>query len=295
MGYLIEGYKILGKEAMAYAVKHRAGIGTVVSIGGTIVSNIMSTKAGAKSAREIDAKEQEIGRQLTPKEKIQLCWKNHIASAATAGLSCAGAGYSHNQHVKDFNKVALAYSGVKKLYDSAQKATKEVLGEKKNAELQDKLNQKYLEEHPEEKKKILEAGPNPDPHTMRKFWEPITGETFYATVDQVELVLKIMRNEMEALKPRDPRNNLCYCGKYGIKLARFFELGHWDLPNGKSISTTMTNFGWNKGKEKNGSDDDNIDAYFTPMMLDDETLETCVAINWETRPSDMTYGDYLKS
>lgn len=294
MGYLIEGYKIMGKECADYAKKHRAGIGTVVSVGGTIISNILSTRAGAKSARMIDAKELEIGRPLTRTEKLKLCWANHITSVATAGVSCVGAGYSHNQHVKDFNKVATAYAGVKKLYDSAQKATREVLGEKKNAELQDKLNQKTLEEHPEVKQHILAEKVNPNPGVYQKFWEPISGEVIFDTVDKVDLVLKTMRTELAAMKPRKA-DKCAYNVPYGVYLKRFFELGEWELPKGKEMCETLRNFGFNKGKEENGSDDDTIGAYYTPMILDDETMETCLAINWEQRPSDMRLGDYLKS
>lgn len=293
MGYLIEGYKIMGKELADTVVKHRAGIGTAVSVGGTIISNILSTRAGAKSARMIDAKSLELGRNLTLGEKVKLCWTNHIGSVTTAGLSCAGAGYSHNQHVKDFNKVAMAYSGIKKLYDEGRKATREVLGEKKNAELQDKLNQKYIEENPEVKQKIVEKT-NPDPHTMQKFWEPTSGETVTCTLDKLELALKAMNAEMAALKPRNTKNS-CYRGIHGIKLARLFELLDYELPKGKELSETMLYFGFNKGKEENGSDDEVIDAYYTPMILDEDTMETCVAINWDTKPSDMRMGDYVKS
>jgi hypothetical protein len=294
MGYLIDGYKIMGKEAADYIVKHRAGIGTAVSVGGTIVSNILSTRAGAKSARMIDAKQAEIGRTLTTKEKVKLCWANHIGSFGTAVASCVGAGYSHNQHVKDFNKVATAYAGVKKLYDSAQRATKVVLGEKKNAELQDKLNKKYIEEHPEVKQKISEEKVNPNPGVCQKFWEPVSGEIIYTTVDKIKLVLEIMRGEMDKLKPRDSKN-VAYGVPYGVRLRRFFELGEWEVDSGKMMSEVLTYFGFNKGKETNGSDDDTIDVYFTPMILDDATCETCVAINWDTRPSDMRMGDYIKS
>lgn len=294
MGYLIEGYKIMGKELVANAVKHRAGIGTAVSVGGTIVSNILSTKAGAKSARMIDQKEIELGRTLTTKEKIALCWKNHIGSGAVALTSCGGAVYSQNQNVKNFNKVAMAYSGIKKLYDSEKRATREVLGEKKNAELQDKLNQKYIEENPEVKKQIVENKVNPDPSTKQKFWEPVSGEVIFVTLDKLELAFKAMNAEMAALKPRKP-NNAVYQGEYGVRLRRLFELLDADIPQSKMISDVMVHYGFNKGHEDNGSDDEEIAAYYTPMILDEDTMETCVAINWETRPSDMRYGDYLKA
>ena len=293
MGYLIEGYKIMGREAASYIHDHRAGIGTVVSIGGTIVSNILSTKAGAKSARQIDAKEAELGRSLKTAEKVKLCWTNHIAPAATAGLSCVGAGYSHNQHVKDFNKVATAYAGVKKLYDSAQKATKEVLGEKKNAELQDKLNQKYLEEHPEVKKQIVENRINPDPATHRKFWEPVSGISFFSTVDKIELAIKAMNAEMKAMKPRVGDSSMINEDKC-IKLIRFFDLLDVEVPQAIALSETMQYTAFLKGHEPDGSDDDIIGAYYTPMILDDDTMDTAAAINWETRPSDLRYGGYVK-
>lgn len=295
MGYLIEGYKIMGKELAQTIVKHRAGIGTAVSMGGTIVSNILSTRAGAKSARMIDAKQNEIGRPLTTQEKVKLCWTNHIGSTGAAVVSCLGAGYSHNEHVKDFNKVAMAYSGVKKLYDSTWKATREVLGEKKNAELQDKLNQKHLEEHPEEKKQILQNKMNPDPSVMHKFWEPVSGISFFTTVDRLEMAFKTMNAEMAALKPRGTGGNIIYRGEYGIKLSRLFDLLDEDIPRGLLMSDTMQHFGFNKGSEDNGNDDEKIGAYYTPMILDEDTMETCAAINWETRPSDMRYGDYMKS
>ena len=292
MGYLVEGYKIMGKELANYAVKHRAGIGTAVSVGGTIVSNILSTKAGAKSARQIDAKQMELGRPLTRMEKLKLCWANHIGSGATAVVSCIGAGYSHNQHVKDFNKVATAYAGVKKLYDAGKQATREVLGEKKNAELQDKLNQKYIEEHPEVKEKISAPRTNPDPHTMQKYYEPILGEVFYQTRDGIEAGIKSMNVEMKSLPPRNKhvagRN-----GIYGVRLKRFYEYAQPNIAEEKLTSKAAQNLGFNKGKEMNGSDDDIIDVYFTPMLINDDT-EACICINWEQDPSDMAYGDYCK-
>ena len=293
MGYLIEGYKIMGKEAQEYVVKHRAGIGTLVSVGGTIVSNILSTKAGAKSARMIDAKAMELGRPLTFQEKLKLCWTNHIGSVSTAAVSCVGAGYSHNQHVKDFNKVATAYAGVKKLYDAGKKATREVLGEKKAAEVQDKVNQKYIEEHPEVKQKISAPMQNPDPHTMQRYYEPVFGEVIFATRDQIEGAIKAMKAEMNALPPRN-KNVAGRSGVYGVKHRKFYEYGGgFGISEEKLSSKVMQDIGFNKGKEVGGSDDDIIAVFYTPMLINDDN-EACICINWEQDPSDMAYGDYCK-
>lgn len=291
MGYIIDGYKKMYQEGKAYAIQHRAGIGTAISIGGTVASNILSTRAGARSARMIDAREMELGRTLTNKEKLKLCWKNHIASATTAAVSCVGAGYSHNEHVKDFNKVATAYAGVKKLYDSTRKATREVLGEKKSMELQDKLNQKYIEEHPEIKREIVRQGINPEPGVKQKYWEPITGITFYCTKDKIESTLETMRANMMALNPRTA-GMASRSGDYGIHLYEFFDRVYPDLPEEKRHAACM-GYGWPKGIAVNGSDDGEIDVYYTPMLIDNEQ-EAVIAINWEEDPSDMRYGDYLK-
>lgn len=288
---LANGYKIMAQETKSYCQKHRSGIGTAVSIGGTIASNILSTKAGAKSAREIDAKEIELGRVMTTGEKVKLCWTNHVAPVATAAVSCVGAGYSHNEHVKDFNKVATAYAGVKKLYDESKKATREVLGEKKAAELQDKVNQKYMEEHPEVAKKITGYSCNPDPSTMQKYYEPMSGIVLYSNRDKVDKAILTIAAEMKALKPRTSGCGL-YNEGHGIKLRRFFEVLDSDISEEKLKSNVM-NFGWNKGACADGSDDDQIAAYYTPMLINDDR-EAVIVINWEQDPSDMRYGDYLK-
>lgn len=293
MGYLINGYKILAQEISDRIVEHRAGIGTAVSVGGTILSNILSTKAGAKSARMIDAKANELGRDLTLKEKVKLVWTNHIGSAATAGISCIGAGYSHNQHVKDFNKVATAYAGVKRLYDTTKTATREVLGEKKNTELQDKINQKTINSDPEMKKKVAAMPPNPDPEHMQRFVETHTGEIIWSTKDKIVNAIKIMALELKAMHHRE-RSGWNYRGKYGIPVSRFFELAEHELPKEKK-SAPAFNDGWNKGCEDDGSDDDKIAAIFTPMLIGNDENFSAIAINWEQEPSDLSLGDYMKS
>ena len=294
MGYMTEGYKILFKGIADWIVRNRAHIGTGVSIGGTIVSNVLSTRAGAKSGRMIDAKSQELARPLTTKEKVELCWKNHVGSAATAGVACVGAAYSDNQHVKDFNKAMTAYTGIKKLYDTTRRATKEVLGEKKEMELQDKINQKTIANDPEFKKKVAAMPPNPDPEHMQRFYEPSSGELIWASMDKVKNAIQMMKLEMSALHKRETNNNFSYRGRYGIKLVRFFDLVDWDLPEEKYGSRILQDYGFNKGSYENGQDDDDIGATFTPMSVLDDTA-TAFCINWITPPSDMQYGDYLKS
>ena len=294
MGCMIEGYKLLAQSISDWVVRNRSHIGTGVSIAGTIASNVLSTRAGAKSGRMIDAKSQEMGRPLDTKEKVQLCWKNHIAPAATAGASIAGAVYSDNQHVKDFNKAMVAYTGIKKLYDTTREATKEVLGEKKNAELQDKLNQKTLEKDDDFKRRIAAMPPNPDPEHMQRFYEPSSGELFWCTMDKVKNAIEIMRLEMKALHKRETSNMWNYHGRYGIKLVRFFDLIDHDISEERYNSDILQKFGFNKGSNENGTDDDDIAATFTPMSVLDGTA-TAFCINWTTTPSDMTYGDYIKN
>lgn len=294
MGYIIEGYKLLAQSIGEWISRNRSHIGTGVSIVGTIASNVLSTRAGAKSGRMIDAKSQELGRPLETKEKVELCWKNHVPSVATAVASCAGAAYSDSEHVKDFNKAMVAYTGIKKLYDTTREATREVLGEKKNTELQDKLNQKMLEKDPEFKKRLAAMPPNPDPEHMQRFYEPSSGELFWCTMDKVKNAIEIMRLEMKALHKRETENQWNYRGRYGIKLVRFFDLIDHDISEERYNSEILQKFGFNKGSLENGTDDDDIGATFTPMSVLDGTA-TAFCINWTTSPSDMSFGDYIKN
>ena len=294
MGYMIEGYKLLAQSIGDWICRNRSHIGTGVSIVGTIASNVLSTRAGAKSGRMIDAKSQEMGRPLDTKEKVQLCWKNHIGPAATAGASIAGAVYSDNQHVKDFNRAMVAYTGIKKLYDSTKEATKEVLGEKKNAELQDKINQKKLAEDPEFKKKLAAMPPNPDPAHMQMFYEPVSGEIIWSTMDKIKTAIHVIKLEMQTMPKREPNKQFGPRGKYGIKLVRFFDLADAEISDEKRRSSIMQDYGWNKGCREDGSDDDDCGAIFTPMMVMDDTA-SAICINWNKDPADMQYGDYMKA
>ena len=289
---LINGYKIMGQETGAYIQKNRAQLASGASIIGTIVSNIMSTKAGAKSARTIDAKEAELGRPLSKVEKVKLVWTNHIAPSAVATGSCISAVYSNNEHVKNFNQLGTAYGVLKRAYDSTQKATREVLGEKKAAKLQDEINEKYIEQHPEVKKKIISCNENPDPHTMQKYFDKATGITFHSTKDRIESALKSMQNEMRALPPRN-KNVPGRSGIYGIPLKRFHELANPNITLEQLESDMMCRNGFNKGKERNGTDDDIIAVTYIPKLINGDT-EAVIMLEWEQEPSDMAYGDFVK-
>ena len=297
MGYIIEGYKLMAQGFADWVKRNRSHIGTGVSVTGTLVSNILAAKAGAKSSKMIEQKEEELGRPLDVKEKVGLCWKNHIPHAGTAAAACAGAVYSDNQHVKDFNKVATAYGTVKSLLDTTKAATKEALGEKKNLELVDKINKKKLENDPEFKKRLAEMPPNPDPEHNQRFYEQVSGEVIWSTMDKVKNAIKIMGLEMKAMPVREPNKQFGRRGKYGIKLVRFFDLVDWNLPGQKYNSKVMQEFGFNKGQQADGTEDDRINATFTPMLIegDDGEEYSAICINWDVDPSDMNYGDYMKS
>ena len=129
---------------------------------------------------------------------------------------------------------------------------------------------------------------------MRKFWEPISGIDFYCTVDKIELALKEMRSEMALIKPRVGESYIANEDKC-VKLIRFFDLLDVDIPAPKRASEVLKYYAFIKGQESNGSDDDTIDAWYSPMILDEDTMETCAAINWTTRPSDYRLGNYIKS
>lgn len=69
----------LGERFGDFYEANKPHIYTGIGIGGTIMTGVLAAQSGARSARKIDRKEQELGRPLTLIEKGKLCWMDGIA------------------------------------------------------------------------------------------------------------------------------------------------------------------------------------------------------------------------
>lgn len=299
MGFLQtigEGYKIMGQEAKDKIIDNRANIFTGVSVIGTIGTAIASWIGGMKSARAIDAEQDRLQRPLEMKEKAKLCWKNTIVPAGAVIASGASAITSNRIQAGDIARLTTDVVVATKAYNELKKATNEVVTEKQQMAIKDKVAEKDLEKVPQEQIDRLV-----DPSEFGRsqiFREEFSGIVFCSTVDKVRLLIAELQTKMKEIKPRN---------KYGYT-PRIWGVHYYEWINGiRKLDPSATlldketaiykNYGFNKGYwNLDQDDDDDISVYFAPGMITYHGEErSCLSIIWDQDPSDMNLGDILKS
>lgn len=299
MGFLQtigEGYKIMGQEAKNKIEKNRANIFTGVSVIGTIATGIVSAFAGAKSARQIDAKTAELQRPLTLKEKAKLCWKNFAAPVGTCVSASAGAITSRVIDAGDIARLTTDVTLFSKAYSELKKASSEVLSEKQQIEIKDKIAEKKIEQlNPEKINRLPDPG---GPGVTQLFVDNFSGIQFFSTMDKVRLAESKLREMMRELKPRSRFGNTPTI--LGVPYREWLAFNGINVNNSNMYDRDITiykEYGWNKGYNDDGyDDDDSITFYASPgETLYEGQQRSCYILVWEQDPVDMRLGDILKS
>lgn len=300
MGFLQtvgDGFKIMGEQAKQKVADNRANIFTGVSVLGTIATAIVSAFGGAKSARQIDAKAEELQRPLTTKEKAKLCWKNFIVPAGTVIGSSAGAITSRVIDSGDIARLTTDVAVVTKAYNEFKKASNEVLTEKQQQEVKEKVAEEKRERiKPEDFENAPYSGNIELPQLFVDGFDD--NVKFISTVDGVRRIFAELRAEMAQTKPRERYGyspTVC-----GVKWTRWLQKIGYEKPArlGPNRGSIYQNYGWNKGyaEEDGTSNDDEISAYFSPGETEYQgQMRSCYIIVWDQDPSDMRLGDMLKS
>lgn len=301
MGFLQtvgEGYKVMGEQAKQKVADNRANIFTGVSVLGTIATAIVSAFGGAKSARQIDAKAAELQRPLTTKEKAKLCWKNFIVPAGTVIGSSAGAITSRVIDSGDIARLTTDVAVVTKAYNEFKKASNEVLTEKQQQEVKDKIAEEKRNELTPSTVNQVSDIPGGGPGSSQLFVDNFSGIKFFSTMDKVRLAESRLREMMQDLKPR---NRFGYSNAVlGVPYREWLSFIGIDVHNSNMYDQDITifkDYGWNKGYNEDGFDDDDGIAFYASPG---ETVyqgepRSCYILVWETDPTDMKLGDILKS
>lgn len=293
--YLKEGFRVIGDWSRAFYDKNKAHIYTGLGIGGTIATGVLSAKGGAKSARQIDWKENELKRPLTVKEKIQLCWRNYAWAAVAGGLTCASDLKSDIVSTKLIAERTAMLITSEQAYEKLNQKTKEVLGDKKARQVQDEIAKEKVEKMEQSgafSPYTLDNAPRCGSGTLYPYVDGYSGDTilFWSNPDYIALVVKSLNEMMKEIGPRGDEYD--YFDKMiGVPYAEWLKsIGFgpqvWNTPEKRDM-------GWNKGYAADGSDDDPIGYFITS-----KTLENGMPVNvitWEKNPTDMRLGRMIKS
>lgn len=188
-------------KVVKFAKMHSRTIIAVATGCTIIISNVLSVKAGAKSARMIDDQSTVLGRSLTKKEKFKLCWKNFIPSTSAQALAVAGIIGGEIISLKNEAALLTAVSMSTKHIQRLQEKTEEIAGTQKATKIKDAVNEQIKKDN----EKIEPVNTNYISNKDNiKFIEPITGRAFMSTWNNVDKIV----NELNALMINKKGN--CY-------------------------------------------------------------------------------------
>lgn len=287
MGELKDGYLIMGNWLNDWYDKNKAHFWTGVSMVGTVATAVASAEDTKRIFRKSLKEHGCDPKDLPVKDRLRLYATNYAMTAGCIGISIFGAGKSDKENGKIIAERTGLYLATRKGYDMLKKNIKEVVGEKKAQQVQDKQAKEQVKEQHITQRMVDES-----PMIGRGdqvFLEAYSGILFRSNIDYLRLCEAKLQAMMNELAPRD-RENDYYDKKVGIPYCEW--LSFIGVPKNEWCTPERKDHGWNKGFDKDGLDDDTI-AFFT-TTTEYEEGKSCIVINWEQDPTDMKLGRLLK-
>lgn len=300
MGDLKDGYLMLGNYANDWYAQNKPHFWTGVSMVGTIATAVSSASDTARIFRKARKEHGCDPSELPVKERLKLYAANYPTTAVCAGISIFGAGKSDLENGKIIAERTGLYLATKKGYDLLKKNLKEVVGEKKAQQVQDKVAEEKVQEAMAPtvfgQKSLLsvdmfENAPRSGHGQLFPWVDGYSMLPMWTNVDHVDMTIMKLNDMMHELKARGYDEFDYFDRPVGIPYSEWlsfqgYNKSVWNTPERK-------NHGWNKGFAKNGEDDDVI-AYYRTTIEIAPGFPVCV-MNWEKEPSDMRLGRLIKS
>lgn len=167
-----------------YLIKQSPILLTIAAVGGVVTTTILAIRATTKAEKLIEKKKVEenvsIDEHLTIEETVKTVWKEYIPPVVSAGLTIAA--IIGSSAINEKRKAALA--GLYALSETAlseyQGKTKDLLGEKKEAEIRDLVNGDRAKDEvvPPNHVEMLSSG---------KCWvkDVMSGQKFWSSVQDI--------------------------------------------------------------------------------------------------------------
>ena len=246
----------LANDIKSGVSKHSPEILTGIGIAGMVATTVLAVKATPK-AIELIQNEKELAEsyneELTPMDKVKVCWKCYIPAAVTGVMSITCLIGASSVNTKRNAALTAAYT----LSDSALREYREkvveTIGEKKEKTIKDKISEDTIKQNPVTKSEVYITDKSDS-----LCFEPMSGRYFKSDIDKI----KRAKNNLNEKILIDAFNA-------GVSLNDFYE--EIGLPK-----TSMgENLGWNL-------DTGIIDIYLSAQITDEGT--PCLVINYTNPP-----------
>jgi len=230
--------------------KYSPEILTTLGLSSMITSTVLAVKATPKAVKLINDKEKEVNNKLTIKETVQITWKEYLPSASfgISGIIFIICGCRINS--KRSAAFASAYAISERTFLTYRDKVIETLGEKKEKEIREKINQDKINKKPLKNNQVIITSKG---NTL--MMDSISGRYFRSDLDTIRKVI----NEL----------NRCITYQNYISLNEFYKsIGLDGIKNGDKI-------GWN-------IDDGLIELDFDTCLAEND--EPCICIDYSRQP-----------
>lgn len=225
--------------------KHDSGILTAITIIATGAAVYFALKDGPKARKILDEKKEKgASNTETAKALLPVCGRTMMAVAVAWGSSIL----NHKRMTGKVTTLVEALSLARSLREDTRQATVDTVGEEKTQEIEKKVSEKRVAEKPVIMPEVENTG-----HGQFIFREPMTGKTFKASKDYVELVVGRYSDEISRMYRDirdgrlDPDTSECtrcmddIFQSIGLSHCGFAELFVWDPRYVDRIDVNLNN------------------------------------------------------
>lgn len=222
----------LFRDVRSTMSKHSPELLTGMGIAGGIVTVILAVKATPRALELIEAKEEELELQddekLTPIETVKTTWKCYIPAAITGSLAIACVISANSVNYKRNAALATAYNLSTTAFAEYKDKAVELIGEKKEREIRDKIAEDRLKKDPLNQSTVIITGAG-----ETRFYDDISKRRFTSDIEKIRRIVNDLNARMLDGEDHISLNDFYY--ELGLEETRFGDEIGWNVSkNGRA-------------------------------------------------------------
>lgn len=175
--------------------QHSPEILTGLGIAGMITTTVLAVKATPKALELIEDKKDELELyptdKLTPVETVKATWKCYIPAAVTGATSIACLIGASSVNAKRNAALATAYNLTATAFSEFQEATREIVGEKKEQIIRNKVAEERINKEPVNQSAIIVSG-----NGNTRCFDTITKRRFISDIETIKRIVNELNRRM---------------------------------------------------------------------------------------------------
>ena len=163
-----------------------------MGIAGMITTTVFAVKATPKAVQLLEEKKNELEvENLPPVEVVKTTWKCYIPAAVSCAAAIACLVGSNSVNARRHAALATAYKLSETAFAEYRDSVTEVVGEKKERSIRDKVSEKQIKETPVNKTDIIVTGKG-----KTLFFDPLSHRYFYSSIEKIRKAENTLNKEI---------------------------------------------------------------------------------------------------